>query len=70
MHQYNIGECTLSEKGKSPSHTWAQGSTIRVRGVHTYTWATGTYAWLISCLRSHVSTFPFRLDYKTSKSRL
>ena len=45
-----------------------QCSTLRVCGIHMYTWATGTYAWLIFCVRSHLSTFPFRLDYKTSKS--
>ena len=47
-----------------------QGSTIRIRSVRTYAWVTGTYTWLISCVRSHVRTFPFRLDYKTSKSDL
>ena len=48
----------------------SHGSTVCFHGVRTYAWATGTYVWLISCVRSHVHPFPFRLDYKTSKSDL
>ena len=44
-----------------------QGLKIRVRGVRMYAWATGAYTWLASCVRGQVSTFPFRLDCKTSK---
>ena len=32
--------------------TFSQGSTISVHSVCTYAWATGTYAWLISCVLS------------------
>ena len=48
------------------SFTGFGDSHMRRMYICTYAWATGMYAWLVSCIHGHVCTFPFHLDCKAS----
>ena len=71
---FNICSCMLTDVWSLINFKWSRGGhlhhnmtcfVLRVREfVHV------TYAWLVSCVRGHARTFPFRLDGKTYKSDL